>query len=527
MSTPHSGDWTRVHPVSPLVRGWIALAAFAFILGRNWVEDFAGHDDSGAPARPPDGTTLLIAAAVLAGILLILAGLFFLSWWFTRYQVTDDHVRVHSGVVFRQQRQARLDRVQAIDIVQPLLARLFGLAELRFEVADAGESAVRLAYLRLSDARELRATILDRASGAAGDTTAPPEPGSGSAAGDASGESPAAPPRPAREAPEQQILALRPGRVIAATLLSGTSVFLAVTAAVVITLSLVFREPVGAAVLVPILFAAGSGYWSVLSNAFNFRAAVSRDGIRLHYGLLDTRAQTVPPGRIQAVALNQSPLWRLAGWYSVSVNVAGYGTGTGTEGQARTKLLPVGTLEEVFSILALALPSPGTGDPRGVFTAGMTGSGAAYGFTTSPRRARWLSPLTWRRNAFALTDTALLVRSGFLFRVLAVVPHGRTQSLALEQGPLNRSLRLADLVLHSTPGPVSPRIHQLDQRSAQLLLNEQASRARDARHRDLPEQWLRRPAAAGLPGAPPPPVEHPPSAAPPATPQPNVKEQQE
>ena len=93
-----------------------------------------------------------------------LAG-YFLSWYFTRYQVADDYVRVNTGFLFRQQRQARLDRVQAIDIVQPLLARIFGLAELKFEVADAGESAVRLAYLRLDEARQLRATILARAAG--------------------------------------------------------------------------------------------------------------------------------------------------------------------------------------------------------------------------------------------------------------------------------------------------------------------------------------------------------------------------
>ena len=139
MSVPQNGEWARVHPVSPLVRGWIALAAIAFVFGRNIVEDLLGmrgDDDGGGRsggASLPDGTVLLIGIAVLAGILLIMAVGFFLSWRFTRYQVTDDHVRVHSGVVFRQQRQARLDRVQAIDIIQPLLGRLFGLAELRLE----------------------------------------------------------------------------------------------------------------------------------------------------------------------------------------------------------------------------------------------------------------------------------------------------------------------------------------------------------------------------------------------------------
>ena len=42
MSVPSGGEWARVHPVSPLVRGWIALAAIAFVLGRNVVEDLVG-----------------------------------------------------------------------------------------------------------------------------------------------------------------------------------------------------------------------------------------------------------------------------------------------------------------------------------------------------------------------------------------------------------------------------------------------------------------------------------------------------
>ena len=110
-----------------------------------------------------------------ASVLLLAVLGFILSWYFTRYQVAEGYVRVNTGFLFRQQRQARLDRVQAIDIVQPLLARIFGLAELKFEVADAGESAVRLAYLRIDDARQLRATILARAAGACGRTRRAPK----------------------------------------------------------------------------------------------------------------------------------------------------------------------------------------------------------------------------------------------------------------------------------------------------------------------------------------------------------------
>ena len=524
MSVPQTGEWARVHPVSPLVRGWIALAAIAFVFGRNIVEDLiglrGGDDDGGGDSRGggasiPDGTVLLIGIAILAGVLLIIAVGFFLSWRFTRYQVTENHVRVHSGVLFRQQRQARLDRVQAVDIIQPLLARLFGLAELRFEVADAGESAVRLAFLKIDDAQQLRALILDRASGAspvpAGGSDGSDHGGSGRGASDdgdgpqGAGTAGAAASgggiRGAVEAPEQPILELGPGRVIAATLLSGTTLFLLAGIAAAIIITALTGEPVTLAVMVPLLFGTVGGYWSEFSTSFNFRASVSRDGIRVRYGLLDTRTQTVPPGRIQAVAVQQSPLWRITGWYRVSVNVAGYGDGTGSEGQARTKLLPAGTLPEVFAILALVLPDAGTDRPLDVFTAGITGRDGDHGFTTTPRRARWIAPLTWRRNGFTLTDTALLARSGALWRVLSVVPHERTQSMSLEQGPLRRRFRTADLVLHSTAGPVHPRVRKIDTETVQHLFQEQAARAREARRRDRSAHWNRPADSVSAPSA--------------------------
>lgn len=473
-------EWKRVHPVSPLVRGWIALAAIAYFVGRDRVEAMFRNEGGTGPL--PEGTPLLWAVLGLLAVLLIVAGIFFLSWWFTRYQVTADHVRVRSGVLFRQHRQARLDRVQAIDIVQPLLARLFGLAELRFEVADAGESAVRLAFLRIDDARSLRATILDRASGAE------PEAGTGS---DGAGRAPAS------EAPEYPILALAPKRVVGATLLSGNTIFLILGTAFVVVLAAVTRAGVSLAVIIPVILGVAGGYWSAFNSAWNFRAAVSRDGIRIRYGLLDTRTQTVPPGRIQAVAVSQPLLWRLTGWYRISVNVAGYGTGATSEGAARTRLLPAGTLEETMQILAIVLPNPGSDDPRGLFAAGMAGSGEDHGFTVSPRRARWVAPLQWRRSGFAVTQTALLCRSGRLWRSLAVVPHERIQSMALEQGPLARKLRIADLRLHSTPGPVAPRIRQIDAAAALELFDEQSLRARDARRRDRTERWLHRETATG------------------------------
>ena len=504
------GEWLRVHPASPFVRGWVALAAITYFFGRDLFErTLQGQPvfEDGFARRAPwllGGGAVLLAVAVLG---------FVLTWYFTKYQVSGGYVRVNSGLVFRQHRQARLDRVQAIDIVQPLLARIFGLAELKFEVADAGESAVRLAYLKIDDARQLRATILARASGAVAgatyDVSGVPDAGAlsaaaadaagvgygvGSGAGTGPGESAGQDrvAQPAPEAPEITVLAVPPSRLLGSLILSEQSVFILVGGIASVVLSTLTDNRAFYFYLVPAALGLAAGYWNFFNKGFNFTAAVSPDGIRLRYGLLDTQAQTLPPGRIQAVKVAQPPLWRPFGWYRMQVNAAGYGvSGNAAEGSTRTILLPVGKLSDVMAMLSLVLPDPGTDQPELVFAAGLNGRDSDGGYVTTPRRARLLAPLTWRRNGYTATDTALLIRSGRWWRELVLVPHQRTQSLALHQGPLARRFRVADLVLHTTAGPVSPRLIQAGLDEARQLFDEQSARARLARRRQTTEQWLR------------------------------------
>ncbi len=312
------------------------------------------------------------------------------------------------------------------------------------------------------------------------------------------------------------MLTVPPSRLMGSLLLSEQSVAIVAGGIASVLLSAVTENRNFTVFLIPAAIGLAAAYWSSFNKGYNFTAAVSPDGLRLRYGLLDTRAQTVPPGRIQALKVSQPPLWRILGWYRVQVNVAGYGAaGNAGQGSARTTLLPVGSLADVLNLLSLVLPDPGTTNPARVFTAGITGlAGAATpgtvapeagdredadgGFVTTPRRARFLAPLGWRRNGFAATETALLLRSGRWWRSLVVVPHQRTQSMALQQGPLARRFRVADLVLHTTAGPVAPRLIQAGLDEARDLLDAQSARARAARKRQTSEHW-REPAAQPAP----------------------------
>lgn len=470
MSEPEV-PWYRVHPVSPLVRGWIAVLAFAYFWGQNWLEDiFAqGQASEGASGRWQFTPDLLVTIAVGLGVLVLIVLGFFLSWWFTRYQITERHVNVNSGIVFRQQRQARIDRVQAIDIAQPLIARVFGLAELKFEVADAGETAMSLAFLKLDDAKRLRNTILARAAGLETDATAPSED--------------------APEAPETVVAVVPAGRLVGSVLLSP---WVWITALVLVGGLLAMRITDGAFsvfFLLPFLLGVVPATWGQFSQGYNFRAGVAADGLRLSYGLLDTRHQTVPPGRVQAIQISQGVVWRLFGWHKVVVNVAGYGN-AGGDGASRSTLLPVGTREDVLNVLAVVLPDPGTENPLALIDAGIGGRGPEAGFTNTPRGARLLAPLAWRRQGFAVTGTALLARSGVLVKRLVLVPHERTQGLVLSQGPLARRFGVCDVQLATTSGPVDPCVVQTDVESGRALFLEQAHRAATARHLRDRDHWL-------------------------------------
>ncbi|WP_043109750.1 PH domain-containing protein [Paraoerskovia marina] len=514
--------WRRVHPVTPLVRGWGIFLAALVVVANTQI------DNIGAGGGIPGFGDLLWSIVGLVVVLVLGIGFAALSWRYMKYAIGEDTVQVNSGILFRQQRRARLDRLQAVDVVQPLLGRIFGLAELKLEVAGGADSGIKLGMLSLSETEALRNELLERAAGvrqAKRAETAGQEPGAsdalptgttGTAAtedGEGHGEGlgtvevdeagvPGVPVRAsagapadadvvleATAAPERPVFDVPAGRLVGSILLSWE--LLAFVVAVLALAGVVAgtREPFLLFVVLPGLLGFGAFAVSRFTREFGFAAGISPDGIRLRSGLLETRRQTIPPGRVQAVVVHQPLLWRRRDWWRVEVNVAGYGGSK--ESAAESVLLPVGTRADALLAVWLVLPDFGTDDPVAVLTEGLVGVGPSERTTVSPRRARWVDPWSWRRNGWSVTDRALLLRSGYFHRTLDVVPHERTQSLGLQQGPLQRRLGVVTFAVHSTPGPVSPGCPHLDESDAVALTVAQAARAHEAREHATPEQWMR------------------------------------
>ena len=177
------GEWHRLHPATPLLKGGIALVAILGVIIVNLRDVVINIVFEGGPGDEYDPFVWiiehdfagLIILAILAGLLLFIGG-FYVSWRMHTFRITDEQVEVRSGILFRTNRRGRLDRIQGINIVRPFLARLVGAA--RLEINVAGQDAnVQLAYLGSAAADELRREILLLASGTKSEAQAPlPEP---------------------------------------------------------------------------------------------------------------------------------------------------------------------------------------------------------------------------------------------------------------------------------------------------------------------------------------------------------------
>ncbi|WP_432995174.1 PH domain-containing protein [Dactylosporangium sp. CA-233914] len=423
----------RLHPLTPLVRGakLVALAAVAV----SW----RGLSDLGL------GHWLIAMTVVLVGAVLVSA----VVWAVTGYEVVGRELRVHEGLLSRRVRTIPLERVQAIDVVRPALARVFGLAELRLEVIGGGKTEAPLAYLTLAGATALRASLLGLATGAA----------------------------PAEPADERPLFAVGNSRLLLAQLLTPQTFSVPIGAAFVVWPAL--THPDWTLIGVASTITAFLGVFQVtvrrVLDEWDFRIADGTAALRVRQGLLNKRSQSVPPRRIQGVKLTWPLLWRPAGWARARMDVAGYG-GDGEEQLRAGTLVPVAATPDavvvVSSVLAAAV------DPR---PAPAPIDAAALAVSGPPRRARWLAPLAWSRIGVAVTDDVVAVREGVLTRELVAVPLARVQSVRVTQGPLQRLLSLATVTV-DTAGGLDATARHRDAADAYRLAGDLADRSRSARH---------------------------------------------
>ncbi|HET9872041.1 MAG TPA: PH domain-containing protein [Propionibacteriaceae bacterium] len=448
----------RPHPLTPFIRGWLVLVAIVVGLGRELVPD--GARDS------PFTVSDLRWVLPLILVVLLGAGLVgFVSWYFTRFVIDDDELRIETGALFKNSKRIAFERLQSIDLIQPFAARIFGLAELRLEVG-AGDSTVKLRYLSRTNASQLRDYLLARAHGERTSRSVTDLGPASSLLTDLA-------------ATDRPLVTVSPQRLVAGFVLSSEWLFTVATAAVALAVSAGFGVITYALPgLLPLVIGGISMIGRRVVSMFNFTLAQSSRGLRVTRGLTNLTSQSVPVDRIQGVKISQPLLWRWVDWYRVDVDILGYGASAGenNESDATSVLLPVASTDQVRLALAEVLPDVDLD---------------TIALQRSPGRARWLHWFTAHTLRYGWNESVLLTEHGLLTRVRNVVPHAKTQSVRIRQGPLQRGLRLADVHVDTPRGPVNAVARELAEVTARELAMSQLDRARAARRRARDQQSAR------------------------------------
>jgi putative membrane protein len=340
-----------------------------------------------------------LAVAVVAGVI---------SWLVTRWRIAGAELQIETGFIRRQSLRVPLRRIQAVDVVRPLLARMLGLAEVRLVVAGQGSSHARLAYLTEERAIQVRASLLAVAHGLHADT---PEPAA----------------RPLMHVP--------PRRLVVAHLLTPGPLILIL--AVLATITVLVANPTVGAALFGSTAAVGVGLGLAIArqigSEWDFTLAEAPDGLRLTSGLLQTRAETIPYGRAQAVRWVEPLLWRPAGWVRLEIDVARRRDRDRTENESAAStraLLPVGSRDDARALLARVLPGLTITPPPD---------------SRAPRRGWIRAPFLHHNLRAWYDDNYVVCMTGRLRRSVVVVPLEKVQSLRWTQGPVSRWLRVASV----------------------------------------------------------------------------------
>ncbi|MEM1247201.1 MAG: PH domain-containing protein [Acidobacteriota bacterium] len=395
-----------------------------------------------------------------------------------RYRLEEEELVLRRGVLSRNERRLAYSRVQNIDLVENPFHRAFGLAVVKIETASGGKAEATM-HLSPAAVEELRQRIFaHRQSGEAADPATEGAPL----------------PEPSQR---KTLLKLDVGEVVRLGLIQNRGMVLVAAAfGLFFQQSFIDWETFGrwisrwaATADVPsveaspfVLVVGGAlliGVWLVLLALLSIAFALlrfahfelSRDGedLRARFGLLTRVAMTVPRRRVQRVWSTQTLLHRLFGRISIRLDTAGGGQDDGATG--RHWLAPVGRPEVLSPLILEALPDldaepletwPGSADEhwqpivrrswKRLFRRWTVLSGLVLVLPVALTSFYWLLLLlvplalvyrfvarrTIDSRYYALTEDAILTRSGWLSRTLSIVRFEKIQAVAFRQSPFDR-----------------------------------------------------------------------------------------
>jgi putative membrane protein len=410
------------------------------------------------------------AGMAAIAIFLVMVLRTFVYWTRFEYRVGADEIRIDSGILSRRHRSIPFDRIQDVDIVQGPLARLLGLAEVKFETGGGGggrhsEEGV-LQTIALPRAEELRALVR-------GHRTSAAEPVAATA-----------------EEEHPPIYAMSLGRV----LLAGTFNFSLAIFAALLGFTQTVGQPLGidpfhesfwrkllaastpveefvlanrvvgiaAGIILLVLVGLVTGIVRTLLGDYGFRLDRTGTGLRRRRGLFTKTDVTLPVRRVQAAVIASGPVRDELGWSELLVQ----SLAQEEKGRGNHELAPLATDAEADAILG----EIGWRPVSGMFAWTQVSRAYVWTFVLGlspflvvvlvlalfvwPAAVAFLlalvvltggRALAWRRIGYVVDGDRLLMRSGWWRRRLAILPKARIQSIDLTENFVTRWFRTATL----------------------------------------------------------------------------------
>ena len=401
-----------------------------------------------------------------------------IAWWKTQYRIGSSDIRVHKGILGRQARSVPFERIQDVSLEQGVLARLLGLAEVRFETGAGGKDELKLAFVTMAEGEALRETVRARIDPEAAveliDPTGRPRPDGKRATGQA------------------PLFAMGPRRLLVFGLFEFSLVIFAVLlgAAQQFDFLLSFdlwdfdaweerlsgpgarlaglgpaARFVGAIIAVAGLAILGlaTGVARTFAREYGFLLERTAKGFRRRRGLLTRTDVVMPLHRVQAVTVSTGILRRLWGWHGLAFVSLAHDAKASSHSVA-----PFAQIEEFAPIAdaaGYALPAPDTdwhcASPRyrldralvSAALPSLTATGAiVLGNPLLAVGALLIAVLIglrqfflWRHERHALDARRVLVRTGWLAPRLKVASRQKLHSVSIVQGPLAQLRGYADL----------------------------------------------------------------------------------
>ena len=418
------------------------------------------------------------------------------------YRLTEDELITTEGILHRQERRIPVNRIQDLSFESTLVRRICGLVVVSVETASSQGSEAKLDSLSRRHAEHLREALYQTRS--------------------ARGLSGAA----AAAVPTEQVLLRTDGAELFLRGLTNNRIgviLAAVFGVYELTAELGLDQRVGGAVsgwiaglsgmvavlvVVAALFLVVLGGWVVSVAAsflmfFGFTLTVREDIFQRRYGLITTRAASLPRRKIQRVLLEQSWLRRLLGLAVVRADSAGSGMDPNEELRGgRDIVVPIAESARAESLVPWLLPGLWPGQlqwnrvsPRvvlriflkGVVFAAVLSVAGIMSVGLIALGALLILPISWavgvlsyHNLGYSEVEGHLGLRWGILGRYRAMVPLRKVQGVVLRASPLDRCLKLCQLTVYVAGGSPTTLRH-LPRSEALMLQGRLARRAAEAR----------------------------------------------